>query len=108
MTETVGAAEFPTVTEVVGEVAVLPALSVAIVFRVWVPLEAVVVFHTEAYGALVSVLAGLLSSRNCTCDTELSSVAAAATVSALPETVAAGPGEVIATAGAIGWAVGSV
>jgi hypothetical protein len=98
---TVGAVVSGTVTLTDAEVAVLPAASRATALRVWVPTEAVAVFHATEYGAVVSSAPRLApSSRNWTPATPTLSEALAETV-IVPETVAPALGEVMLTVGAV-------
>jgi len=79
----------------------LPAPSVAVAVRTWLPLERGIVFREYAYGALASadpVFAP--STLNCTLATATLSVAVAVTFT-IPDKVALAIGELIATVGAI-------
>jgi hypothetical protein len=98
---TVGAVVSDTVTLTEDEVPVLFAASRATALRVWVPTEAVAVFHATEYGAVVSSAPRLApSSRNWTPVTPTLSEALAETV-IVPETVAPALGEVMLTVGAV-------
>src|ERR1043166_8247322 len=96
--EIVGGLATVTLTTVAG--AVLPAASRAMALRSWLPLVAVTVFQLTLYGDVVSSAPRLLpSSLNCTPTPPTLSLAAADTVTSVPETVTPAAGTVIETSG---------
>src|SRR5262249_13334256 len=91
------------------DVLVLPAASLAIAVRIWLPLAAAVVSQFVEYGADVSSEPRLLpSSLNWTPVTPVSSDALAETVTLEPETVTLFDGAVNDTVGAVVSEGGSV
>src|SRR6185295_10825992 len=92
-----------TVTVTVPLVVVLPAASRAVADSVWLPLAAVVEFHTIEYGLVVSSAPMFVvpSSLNCTPATPTLSDAVADTVTVVPDTVAPPAGADIVTAGGV-------
>ena len=99
MTRVLGGAELPTVTLTASEVLALPTSSVARAVSVCAPFTALVVFHAWLNGAVVSVATVVPSTRNSTCSTRRSSVAAAAS-STVSFRESPGPGEDRLTVGA--------
>src|SRR5688500_2490809 len=97
---TVGAVlSLATVTVTGAEVVRLPAASRATAVSVCEPLVTVVVFHGAEYGAAVSSVPALPSTKNWTPTTAVSSAAVAVTVT-VPDTVAPEAGELMLTVGA--------
>ena len=97
-----GTEALDTVTVIAEEVVVLPAASLAVAVRVWVPLVVRVVFQEMEYGLEVSSALRLApSSLNWTPTTPTLSEALADTVTAVPETVAPLVGAVMEAVG--GW-----
>jgi hypothetical protein len=93
---------FATVTLDDAEVVEFPAESHATAVTVCVPSATVVVFHVCVYGALVTGAPRLAPSiRSCTLATPMLSLAAAVTLTAVPETVALLAGAVTLTVGGV-------
>src|SRR5687768_6528576 len=97
---TVGAVlSLATVTVTGAEVVRLPAASRATAVSVCDPFVAVFVFHGAEYGAVVSSVPAVPSTKNCTPVTAVSSAALAVTV-IVPDTVSPETGELMLTVGA--------
>src|SRR5687768_3039907 len=98
---TVGAVlSLATVTVTGAEVVLLPAASRATAVSVCEPLVAVLVFQGMEYGAVVTSVPAMPSTKNCTPATAMSSAALAVTV-IVPETVAPEAGALMLTVGAV-------
>ena len=85
------------------EVALLPALSVAVAVMVWLPLATVAEFQVTCQGAWPAVPTELPSTKNWTLLRTPGLEAAAESVTVLPETMAPGAGAETANVGGVAW-----
>ncbi len=103
VSDPVGGARLFTVTLTPAEVVLLPAVSTARAVMVWLLLVTPVEFQDRVYGAALSVPTTVPSRRKSTWSTAPSSAAAAESVTAVPATLAPGPGLDTDTAGGSAW-----
>src|SRR5262249_28098935 len=92
-----------TVTADGGEVALLPALSLAVAVMAWLPLPRLAEFHVTCQGAWVADPTELPSTKNWTLLTAPGLEVGAVSATWLPTAMAPGTGRETATVGGVAW-----